>query len=137
MAATITGEFFKFGFIPATAPSGLTGFVAREGEFRILADVFAPATDGNGAVEAIQMNDKTKRKIEGSFTGYATTGLTHAVAKTAVQSGILSADLGSGAQPFIIKTIRISKKKGEFVAVTVEGIHYPILTTTATNANVP
>jgi len=126
--ATVLGDQFSFGYDITTAPVGLAGFVARTGDFKRELEVYAMATDGNGATEAIQVAKKTHRKITASFNGYMTTALTTTAAKTAVQSGGLLVTVDGSAKSFIIKSIKISKKKGEFADVTVDAEYFPLLT---------
>ena len=126
--ATVLGDAFSFGYSPATAPTGLTGFVARTGDFRREPKVYATATDGNGAAEAVQVSDPASRNISATYIGYALATLTLAVCKTAVNSGFITDTIDGSAKKFVIKSIRISRKKGDFVEITVEAEYFPHVT---------
>jgi hypothetical protein len=105
---------YKFGFLDTDAPV-ITNFVARAADLSYEDEVFATATDGEGAVDCIVASKPEKRKIVASFTGYINDGFDVAV----VEESFTFMEV-----LFIVKSIGVPRKKGEFVEVTIEAEAY-------------
>jgi len=122
MAATILGTQFLFGLDDADTPTGIAGFICRSLDLKHEPEVYATAADGNGAVEAVQVSKAANRRLDGTFTGYVTAVID---AAAAAATGVLVYN----AHNFIVKTISLPRKKGEFVEVSIEASYFPLVTT--------
>lgn len=105
---------YKFGFQDTDAPA-ITKFIARSADLSYEDEVFAVATDGEGAVDCIVASKTANRKITGSFTGYIEDGFDIATVEESFDF------LGS---LFLVKNVGVPRKKGEFVEVTIDAEAY-------------
>lgn len=110
---TIHGAQYVFGFKDADAPTGLTGFTARKAGSDVEPEVFAEATNGEGAAEATAISLPASRMINLTLVGYISTAFN----KLTVPNSFTFL-----SRFFLIKKISEPRNKGEFIEVTIEAV---------------
>lgn len=119
------GLTLVWGFDDTTTPiTAITGFVPRSMDLKFESEVNSTATDGEGHVEAIAISQLSNRKITATLTGYITSSFDP---NTTPITFSYTPPNGS-SRFFMVTSIGVPYKKGDFTEVTVEAVSYALVT---------
>jgi hypothetical protein len=107
---------FEFGIDDADAPT-MAGYKFHTADLAYEGEVFAQAQDGEGHTVAVVASNPNKRNINGTFTGYIVGGADPAGANTATVEFM--------GFTFIVKSVKVGKKKGDFWEASVDATYFP------------
>jgi hypothetical protein len=111
------GKQYFFGIGGSDAPDiGGGAMVCTSADLKYESEIFVQAQNGEGVTDSCVANLPESRMITGTFTGYITADI----------SGTLS-DFSYLDRFFIVKSVGIPKKKGEYWEVSVEAQSFPLI----------